>query len=270
MSTTQRTALVTGAARGIGRAIVTALAADGWQVVAGVRDVATAEFDDPNVTVVTLDVSDPASVRNGVGEAERVAGGALDAVVNNAGHALVSPVELLDLDAVRGMFEVNTFGAVSVVQAALPAMRAARRGRIVFVSTVGSYLYTPFLSSYRASKAALNAFADVLAVEVREFGIHVSRVEPGMVATEFSKSTQGFPTLLDAESPYAPLVQTFVKGFREWREWVNIPAEDVAEEVVRLIDDPDPAAAVLVGEDALHLVELDEPGMRAFLGLDDR
>lgn len=263
-----RTALVTGAARGIGREVVTTLADAGWRVVAGVRDVDACDLDHPAVHVVRLDVTDRSSVRAAVAEAEDLAGGALDAVVSNAGHAVVGPFEDLDLDVVREMFEVNTFGAVAVVQAAIGAMRRARAGRIVFVSTVGVHLHTPYLSAYRASKAALNAFADTLAVEVRDFGIRLTRVEPGMVATEFSLSTRRSPAITDPQSPYADMSTAFMSGMRSWRDWINIPASDVADRVAALIDDPDPPASVLVGEDAEYLVTLDERGMRRFLGLD--
>ncbi len=266
----RQTALVTGAARGIGREVTGALAARGWQVVAGVRDVDACAIDDPNVTVVHLDVTDPQSIRSGVDQAQSIAGGALDAVISNAGHAMIAPFEDLDMQLVREMFEVNTFGAVAVVQAALGAMRRARAGRIVFVSTVGVHLYTPYFSAYRASKAALNAFAGTMAVEVREFGIRVSTVEPGMVATDFSMSTRRAPSLTDPDSPYAQMSTAFMGGLRKWRDWVSIPATDVSDQVLALIDDPDPAASVLVGEDAQYLATLDEAGMRAFLGFDER
>lgn len=266
----RQTALVTGAARGIGRDVTAALAARGWQVIAGVRNVDECSIDDPNVTVVHLDVTDEESIRSAVGTAQAIAGGALDAVISNAGHAMISPFEDLDMHQVREMFEVNTFGAVAVVQAALAEMRRACAGRIIFVSTVGVHLYTPYFSAYRASKAALNAFAGTMAVEVREFGIRVSTVEPGMVATDFSMSTRRAPSLTDPDSPYADMSAAFMGGLRKWRDWVSIPPSEVSDQVLALLDDPDPAPAVLVGEDAIHLATLDEPGMRAFLGFDDR
>jgi len=264
---TSGTVLVTGAARGIGREVALRLAAADRTVVAGVRDVAACDLDHPAIHVVRLDVTDRSSVGSAVAEAEEIAGGALEAVVSNAGHAMVWPFEDLDLDVVRELFEVNTFGAVAVVQAALPAMRRAGRGRVVFVSTVGVHLDTPYFSAYRASKVALNAFADTMALEVRDFGIRVSRVEPGMVATDFSQSTRRAPSLTDPASPYAEMSDAFLRGLRGWREWVNIPASDVADRVALLIDDPDPPPAVLVGPDAEHLVTLDEDGLRRFFGL---
>ncbi len=241
----------------------------GWHVVAGVRDPgASADLAGAGVAVVQLDVADPTSVRAGVAQAETIAGGALHAVICNAGHAVVGPFEDLDLEVVREMFDVNTFGCVSVVQAALPKMRAAQRGHVIFVSTVGVHLYTPFFGAYRASKAALNAMADVLAVEVRDFGIRVSRVEPGMVDTEFALATRRPANFGADDSPYASMVQGFRGGLQRWRDWVNIPAAEVADAIMALVDDPEPPAAVLVGADTFELVKLDEAGMRRFLGLD--
>lgn len=264
------TVLVTGASRGIGRAVVELFAEHGWNVVAGVRDVAACSFEHPAVSVVYLDVTDRDSIREGVTRAEEVAGGGLAALVSNPGHAVLAPFEDLDMDVVRQMFEVNTFGAVQAVQAALPGMRSRGGGRVVFVSTVGAYLHTPFVSSYRASKAALNAFADTLAVEVRQFGIRVSRVEPGMVATDFGKATRRSETLMDPDNVYEPMVREFMVGFAGWRDWVNIPASAVASEVFDLVNHPDPPSSVLVGEDAHHLVTLSEAGMLEFLGIDSQ
>ncbi len=116
--------------------------------MAGVRDVAAAEeaYDGrPNVHVVHLDVTDPESVRSGVAAAEEYAGGALTCLVSNAGYAVLGAVEDADMDEVRAMFDTNFFGAAAVVQAALPAMREAGRGSVVFVSSIGARIANPLL-----------------------------------------------------------------------------------------------------------------------------
>ncbi len=260
------TALVTGAARGIGRATVERLLDRGWRVVAGVRDPSAAGFDDPRVAVVRLDVTDAASVLAGVAAAQEFAGGALDAVVSNAGYALVGAVEDVALDEVRAVFETNTFGALAVVQAALPAMRAAGGGAVVFVSTIGAGLPTPMLGAYRASKAALNALAEVLALEGRPFGIRVGRVEPGMVATEFPKATRRSGSITDPDGPYTPLGAALIAGMGRWRAEYEVSAADVAIEIVRIIEDPAAERVALVGDDAKRLHGSDEDEILAFLG----
>jgi NAD(P)-dependent dehydrogenase (short-subunit alcohol dehydrogenase family) len=261
-----RTALVTGAARGIGRATVLGLAERGWSVVAGVRDVEAAGFDHPAVSVVRLDVTDADSVRSGVDAAQQHAGGALDAVVSNAGYALLGAVEDVGMDDVRAVFETNTFGALAVVQAALPAMREAGGGAIVFVSTIGASLPTPLVGAYRASKAALNSFADVLSLEGRPFGIRVGRVEPGMVATEFSKATRRSGSITDPEGPYAALGAALFAGMGAWRARFESTADEVAEEIIRLVEDPAAEQVVLVGDDAKQLHGSSEDDIIAFLG----
>lgn len=268
MSDRLPTVLVTGASRGIGKAVAEMLAAHGWRVVAGVRDTGSAVFDHPNITVERIDLVDHASIREGVERAESIAGGALDALVNNAGHAVAGPFEHLEMDIIREVFEVNTIGTVAITQAVLPAMREAGRGHIIFVSTVGVHLDTPGLSAYRASKAALNAFADTMAFETHRFGIRVARAEPGMVDTELAQSTRRAARLGDPESPYSEVNRGFLDGFRRWREWVNIPANDVAATVMELLNDPNPPSAVLVGPDAEHLVTLDRAGLAEFFGID--
>ncbi len=260
------TALVTGAARGIGRATVMRLVDHGWRVVAGVRDPSAVTFDHDDVAVVQLDVTDAASVRQGVAAAQQFAGGALGAVVSNAGYALLGAVEDVALDEVRAVFETNTFGALAVVQAALPAMREAGGGTVVFVSTVGATLPTPLLGAYRASKSALNALAEVLALEGRPFGIRVGRVEPGMVATEFSKATRRSGSITDPAGPYAPLGAALIAGMGRWRAGYEVTADEVAAEIVRIIEDPDAEQVTLVGDDAKRLHGSDEDAILDFLG----
>jgi NAD(P)-dependent dehydrogenase (short-subunit alcohol dehydrogenase family) len=265
------TALVTGAARGIGRATALLLLDRGWHVVAGVRDVDAAAASlgaHDGLSIVPMDVTDATQVTSAVAEAQRVAGGALDALVLNAGYALVGAVEDVDPSEVRALFETNTFGALAVIQAAVPAMRAAGRGSVVFVSTVGAALPTPLLGAYRASKAALNAFADVLSMEMRPYGVRVARVEPGMVATDFSRATRRSGSILEGSGPYAELFAGLREGMGRWRARYDTPAGTVAQAIVALIELADPPAAVPVGDDAVVLGGSDEDEVLGFLGID--
>ena len=177
----QRTALVTGASRGIGRATVEALVNSGWRVVAGVRNPETIEpsFSHSSVHVVALDVTDATSVRACVSRAEDIAGGALCCVVNNAGWALFGAIEDVDLDAARQEFETNFFGAAAVLQAALPAMKRGGGGVVVSVSSLIGEIPLPLFGMYSATKLSLRALSEALALEVAPSGIRVILVEAG-------------------------------------------------------------------------------------------
>ncbi len=248
-----QTVLVTGAGRGIGRAVVELFDDAGWRVVAGVRDVpAATEAYAPRegVLVTELDVTDPESVRRGVAAAEGHAGGALTCVVSNAGYAVLGAVEDAELDVVRAMFETNFFGAAAVVQAALPAMRETGRGSVVFVSSIGARVSNPLLGMYHASKYALSAMAEALAVECRPFGIHVVTIEPGMVDTDFPKATRPTGALSRGEGPYLPLLEGLRAGFGQWRERHPTSAQTVALPVLAAAENAAGPFRIPVGEDA--------------------
>lgn len=255
---TPPTVLVTGAGRGIGRAAAELFADSGWRVVAGVRDVEgarTAYGSRPGIEVVALDVTDPAAVAAGVAEAQRLAGGALDCLVSNAGYAVLGAVEDVDLDEVRAMFETNFLGAASVVQAALPAMREAGGGSIVFVSSIGSRISNPLVGMYHASKYALLAMAEALAVEVRPFGIRVASIEPGMVDTDFPRATRPTGALARGEGPYAPLLADLRQGFAAWRARNPTTPRAVAHEILAAAGTATGPFRVPVGDDARDLGE---------------
>ncbi len=250
------TVLVTGAGRGIGRAVAEEFADAGWAVVAGVRDLERAAADfaaRPGIAPVHLDVTDRATIDAAVAEAERRAGGAIDCLVSNAGYAVLGAVEDVDLDEVRAMFETNLFGAAAVVQAAVPAMRAARRGSVVFVTSIGARFANPLVGMYHASKFALSAMAEALALECRPFGVHVATIEPGMVDTDFPRATRPTGALSRGEGAYAPLLGELRQGFAAWRERNPTPPAEVAALVLAAALDRDGPFRVAAGEDAVFL-----------------
>ncbi len=190
---------------------------------------------------------------------------------------MLGAVEDADLDEVRAMFETNVFGAAAVLQRVVPGMRAAGGGSVVFVTSIGARLSNPLLGMYHASKYALSAIAEALAVEGRPFGIRVSTVEPGMVDTEFPAATRATGAAPRGEGPYAPLLEGLRAGFAAWRRDHPTRPEAVAEAVVGAALDPDPPFRIPVGADARQLTAMREaaPDDRAFhdellgfLGLD--
>ncbi len=164
--------LVTGTSTGIGRATAEHLRDRGWGVLAGVR----AEGDAPEgCEEILLDLAEPAQIA-------ALGGRPIDAAVLSAGIAHSGPVEFVPLDELRQLFEVNVLGQVALLQAILPALRASR-GRLVLMGSVSGRLALPFVGPYAASKFALEALADSLRSELAPFGVAVSLVQPGSIAT---------------------------------------------------------------------------------------
>jgi NAD(P)-dependent dehydrogenase (short-subunit alcohol dehydrogenase family) len=269
-----RSVLVTGAARGIGRATCEAFAFAGWTVFAGVRDPAALEpFPIDTVRVVELDVTAPATISTAVAQATEA--GALECLVNNAGYALFGAVEEADLAEARAMFDTNLFGALAVTQAIVPGMREAGGGTIVNVSSIAARITAPLFGIYYASKYALRSVSEALAMEGAPHGIRVAMIEPGMVDTEFSQSAQRSGPAASGEGPYGQLAGELVAGFRSWRGRVNTPSAEVAESILAAANGAG-AFHMLVGDDSRELASLransDDEQMlqhvREYLGLD--
>ena len=128
-------------------------------------------------TELVFDVTDPAAIADAASKIER-----LDALVDNAGIAIAAPLEFLPAEELTRQLDVNVVGQLRVLQAFLPAVRAAR-GRIVVMGSIAGRSALPFLGGYAMSKFALEAMADALRVELAPWGIHVSIIEPGTIAT---------------------------------------------------------------------------------------
>lgn len=171
-------ALVAGASSGLGRAVARRLAADGWRTYAGARAFARGEVPPEGCQAVPLDVTDGASVSDCV---RRVldAEGRIDALVNCAALLTLGSGEETSVEEIRRVLDTNFLGAVRMVQAVLPAMRAQGGGRIVQFSSLNGLFGIPFQGAYTASKHALEGWSECLAMETRPFGVQVTLVAPG-------------------------------------------------------------------------------------------
>ncbi len=174
-------AVVTGGGSGIGRETCARLASLGWRVYELSRRDNPAE----NVTHIPCDVTDPASVAAAFQRVEEREG-RLDLLVNNAGGGISGAAEFTELSEAKNLFDVNFFGTLTCVQAALPLLRASEGGRIVNLSSVAAALPIPFQAFYSASKAAINALTLALANELRPFGVSVTALLPGDASTGFT------------------------------------------------------------------------------------
>jgi NAD(P)-dependent dehydrogenase (short-subunit alcohol dehydrogenase family) len=186
-SPTPRTILVTGASSGIGEATARAFLERGWTVHAAARRTDhMASLAEMGAHVHFLDLTDETSIGD---LASRLGDtpGSLEAIVNNAGIGVYGSVEEVPMTEARRQFEVNLFGIARLTQLILPAMREARSGTIVNVSSIGGRVYTPMGAWYHASKHALEGWSDCLRLEVAPFKVRVVVVEPGAIETEFAE-----------------------------------------------------------------------------------
>jgi NAD(P)-dependent dehydrogenase (short-subunit alcohol dehydrogenase family) len=193
--------------------------------------------DLPVAERLRLDVTDQDSVDEAM-----AAAGAVDVLVSNAGATLRAPLESVPLAEVERIYQLNTIGALRVAQGVLPAMRERGSGRLVFVSSIQGRLVLPVIGAYGASKWALEAIAETLAIETRPFGVKVSIVQPGAVATNGAGQTGTFFT---DDDPYAPLY----RQLGALRGEVVTP-EEVAAVVTDTIERPEPPLRVPAGAPA--------------------
>jgi short-subunit dehydrogenase len=182
MNSRQPVAMVTGASSGIGRATALALAAKGYRVFGTTRGKELRELGD--VSSVTCDVTSGDSVADAVSFVTKVAG-RIDLLVNNAGIGMLGALEDSSIGQHQDLFEVNVFGALRMMKAVLPGMRARKDGRIVNISSVLGFIPAPFSASYAASKHALEAYSASLDHEVRGSGVRVILIEPAYTQTSF-------------------------------------------------------------------------------------
>ena len=248
--------VVTGASTGIGEACALQLDRMGFSVFAGVRREADGNALEQKasgrLTPVFIDVADEVSIASAVETVSAAVGEAgLAGLVNNAGIAVPAPIELVPLDALRRQLEVNVIGQVSVTQAFLPLVRKAQ-GRIVNMGSIAGRLAIPFLGPYCMSKFAMEAMTDSMRVELRPWGIKVSLVEPGRIATPIwgKGITTGRGLMKDRPNTlYGPLAAA-IEGAVSKADGRGIHPDKVAEVVAHALTSRRPKTRYLVGLDA--------------------
>jgi short-subunit dehydrogenase len=230
-----RTALVTGATSGIGKATAAALATRGYRVVGTSRRPGDA------ADLVELDLADPESV-----EALAPVLAGVDVLVNNAGESQSGPFEELPGEVLRRLFEINVLGPVRLAQLALPGMRARGYGRVVMVGSMLASFPLAYRSSYVASKAALRGFADGARHECSPYGVWLTTVEPGAINTGISQRRTRYSA---PDSPHAAEFERMLAAL-DRNERAGIPAERVAATIVKAIEAPRPRRLYAVGSRA--------------------
>lgn len=180
-----KTVLITGASSGIGKATVEKFAREQWNVAATSRNIDNELFKSwPNVRPYKLDVTDTATIETTFQHVVKDFG-AIDVVVNNAGYGLDGVFEAITDEQINKQFETNVFGLMSVTRQAIKIMRPQRKGVIIQVASMGGRLTFPLYSIYHSTKWAVEGFSESLHYELRQFGIKIKIVEPGVIKTAF-------------------------------------------------------------------------------------
>ncbi len=200
-----KSVLITGASSGFGQLAALRFARSGAKVFATMRNLPRSEADEMrklakteslDLTVLELDVLSDASVNKAVAEAEKLAGGGIDVLVNNAGIGITGPVEVQDMEATKLIFDTNVFGPQRVIRAALPAMRKKKSGLIFNISSQLGRVIVPGGGHYSATKFALEAMSEQMAYELVPLGIEVCVIQPGGYPTKVWINRNGYTKAL--------------------------------------------------------------------------
>lgn len=258
---------ITGASRGLGAAIVREALSRGHRVVATARDAEDVRKAFPEagdeLLATAVDVADEQQLRDAV-DAAVARFGRIDVLVNNAGRGLLSAVEEASDKAARAVFDVNVFGVLNTLRAALPTMRAQRSGLVFNMSSVGGFTTAPGWGMYAATKFALEGISEALAAELAPLGVRVTIVEPGGFRTDFldGSSLHAEPATIDDYRPSAGATREFVATVNHAQRGDPLK---LAAAIVDLAESGDPPLRVQLGADAVARVEAKLDFMRAEL-----
>ena len=251
-----RVAIVTGSSSGFGLLTSVELAKRGFRVIASMRDLGRREKQEQaagsagvsdRIDVRQLDVTNFAVIPGFVEQVVRDYG-RVDVLLNNAGFAVAGFIEDLKLDEIRAQFETNFFGHVAMTQAVLPTMRRQRSGHIIMVSSIAGLHGSPTISSYSASKHALEGWSESLRIEVNALGIKVVLVEPGSFQTDIWTRNARI-----AEKAFTGASLNRERGERMRDRIQSLPKKDpssVARLIARIAEEPNPQLRYVVGRDA--------------------
>src|SRR5450432_1141516 len=242
---------VTGASKGLGLTLVKKLLENGYRVAAGSRDVHTMSravglIDKDRFLPLVVDLNNPDSIDESI-QQTLDAFGRIDVVVNNAGYGMTGTIEETAEQDIRNIFNINVMATVEVVKRVLPAMRNQKSGYIINIGSVAGFVGAPGWSVYSATKAAVAAFSEVIALDVKEFGIRVTVAEPS-----------GFRTGFLTKNSLA-----YTKSKLEGYQAVKDVQERYLASNGQQPGDPEKASEILIG-----LAEKEHPPLHLYLGKD--
>jgi len=242
-----KTIMITGCSSGFGLETARYFLEHDWNVIATMR---TPQRDllpkSDRLRLLSLDVTQQQSIEHAIEDA-----GDIDVLVNNAGVGMLNALEGVSPQALREVFETNTLGTIAMTQAVLPQFRQRRSGLIVNITSAVTLKPLPLLAAYTASKAAVNAFTESLALELKPFNIRVGLILPGRAPeTRFGENAQRIMGTIPAD--YAALSEQIFNNMGDASARVTWPI-DVAKAVWQVANDPSAPMRLPAGEDALYM-----------------
>jgi NAD(P)-dependent dehydrogenase (short-subunit alcohol dehydrogenase family) len=259
----QKVAVVTGSSSGMGYETSLILARNGFHTYATVRKlegeglnqiIEIAKNENLPLQVIQLDVNNDKSVTDAINRIAKEKG-RIDVVVNNAGYDLMGALEETSMDEIKGQFETNFFGAVRVMQAAIPMMRKQGGGIIVNITSVGGRITFPLNSPYHATKFALEGLSESMQYELEPLGIKIIVIEPGGVGSNFLKNLKMASNTSDPlNSPYRSMQSSISEYFKQWSQNLMHPSE-VAKAILQAVTADNPDFRYVVGKDAITALE---------------
>ena len=234
--------LITGGSSGIGKSVGEFLSQKGFIVYGTSRN--TGKIKNHPFKLVSLDVNATETISNAVSEVIKNEG-RLDILINNAGMGITGPIEETPTQEMRKVFDTNFFGAIDVMKAVIPQMRAQKSGLIINVTSIAGYMGLPFRGVYSATKGALEIATEAIRMEVKEFGIKVTNVAPGDFATNIASGRYHTPVF--EKSPYKETYQSNLDLMDAHVDSGSDPIE-MAKAIYKIINTTNPKVHYKVGD----------------------
>jgi len=238
---TTKIVLITGASSGIGKSIAVFLSQKGYVVYGTSRNPKNELLP---FQMIALDVLKKETIDSAIQQIIKKEG-KIDVLINNAGMGITGPIEDTPTEEMRRVFDTNFFGAIDVMKAVLPSMRAQKSGLIINVTSIAGYMGLPFRGVYSATKGALELITEATNMEVKQFGIHVVNVAPGDFATNIAAGRYHTPVFENS---------AYKKSYQENLDLMNSHVDSgmnplaMAEKVYEIINNPTPKIHYKVGK----------------------
>ncbi len=256
----KRTVLVTGCSSGIGLATCHVLSRNNFMTYGTVRNLSKAKNiqdlmnrENLSLKILRLDVNDNQSIKLAIKKILNDIG-RIDVLINNAGYGMFGPIEEITIQEIKKQFETNFFGAIRLIKAIVPIMRKQGNGTIVNISSMVGRFAVPLNSAYVSSKFAVEGLSESISFELKEFGIRVIVIEPGVVKSDFfhKLKVKG----MNLESPYHELMERRVNFLDKAMKNSLTSSYDVADTILDALNSKDPKFRYVIGNDATNSLRM--------------